>query len=113
MEPLTVEDYRMMPETGPRYQLIEGELLWPPHRLAITRIFPGNISLLLAEYLEKHLIGKLYVAPAEFDRRWGGRPFPHCSSGPAPLWTAAVLCRSGNVHHESKAAEELPQSKAL
>ena len=25
MEPLTVEDYRLLPDAGPRYQLIEGE----------------------------------------------------------------------------------------
>ena len=30
MAPLTVEDYRLLPETGPRYQLIEGDLFMAP-----------------------------------------------------------------------------------
>ena len=63
MEPLTVEDYRMMPETGPRYQLIEGELLMAPAPNRYHQDISGNISLLLAKYVEKHPIGKLYVAP--------------------------------------------------
>src|SRR4030095_8086861 len=63
MEPLTVEDYRMMPETGPRYQLIEGELFMAPAPNRYHQDISLNIVLMLGHYLEKHPIGKLYEAP--------------------------------------------------
>ncbi|MCL4785963.1 MAG: Uma2 family endonuclease [Verrucomicrobia bacterium] len=63
MEPLTVEDYRMMPETGPRYQLIEGDLYTAPAPNRFRQDISGNIYFMLRDYLEKHPIGKLYEAP--------------------------------------------------
>lgn len=63
MEPLTVEDYRMMPETGPQYQLIEGDLFKAPAPNRFHQDISGNIYFLLRDYLETHPIGKLYEAP--------------------------------------------------
>jgi Uma2 family endonuclease len=63
MEPLTVEDYRMLPETGPRYQLIEGELFMAPAPNRFHQDISLNIVLMLGGYLQKHPIGKLYEAP--------------------------------------------------
>lgn len=63
VEPLTVEDYRMMPETGPRYQLIEGELFMAPAPNRFHQDISLNIVLILGGYLEKHPVGKLYEAP--------------------------------------------------
>jgi len=63
MEPLTVEDYRMMPEAGPRYQLIEGDLFMAPAPNRYHQDISGNIYFILRDYLEKHPIGKLYEAP--------------------------------------------------
>jgi Uma2 family endonuclease len=63
LQPLTAEDYRMMPETGPRYQLIEGELLMAPAPNRYHQDVSGNIVFLLREYLERRAIGKLYEAP--------------------------------------------------
>src|SRR6266567_2255005 len=63
MEPLTVEDYRLLPDAGPRYQLIEGDLFMAPAPNRYHQEISGNIYLLLAKYLEKHPIGKLYAAP--------------------------------------------------
>jgi len=63
MEPLTVEDYRMMPEAGPRYQLVEGEMFMAPAPNRFHQDISGNIYFLLRGYLEKHPIGKLYEAP--------------------------------------------------
>ncbi len=63
MEPLTVEDYRSLPDGGPRYQLIEGDLFMAPAPNRYHQEISGNIYLLLAKYLEKHPIGKLYAAP--------------------------------------------------
>jgi len=63
MEPLTVEDYRSLPDGGPRYQLIEGDLIIAPAPNRYHQEISGNIYLLLAKYLEKHPAGKLYAAP--------------------------------------------------
>lgn len=62
-EPLTVEDYRMLPETGPRYQLVEGDLFMAPATNRFHQDISLNIVLLLGGYLEKRPIGKLYEAP--------------------------------------------------
>src|SRR3989442_4533778 len=63
MAPLTVEDYRLLPETGPRYQLIEGDLFMAPAPNRYHQDISGNIFLLIASYLKKHRIGKVYCAP--------------------------------------------------
>ncbi|MBI3850857.1 MAG: Uma2 family endonuclease [Verrucomicrobia bacterium] len=60
---LTAEDYRLMPETGPRYQLIEGELFMAPAPNRYHQDISGNIEFILMKYLEKHRVGKLYDAP--------------------------------------------------
>jgi len=63
MEPLTVEDYRLLPDAGPRYQLIEGDLYMAPAPNRYHQEISLNITLLLGKYLEKRRIGKLYTAP--------------------------------------------------
>jgi Uma2 family endonuclease len=63
MAPLTVEDYRMLPETGPRYQLIEGDLQMAPTPNRYHQDISGNIFGILFVYLKKHRIGKVYAAP--------------------------------------------------
>ncbi len=60
---LTVDDYRLMPETGPRYQLIEGDLIMAPAPNRYHQDITRNLEFLLLKYLEKHPIGKLYHAP--------------------------------------------------
>lgn len=59
----TVEDYLSMPEGGPRYELIEGELLMAPAPNRYHQEISGNIEFILRTYLKKHRIGKLYDAP--------------------------------------------------
>jgi Uma2 family endonuclease len=63
MAPLTVEDYRLLPETGPRYQLIEGDLFMAPAPNRYHQDISGNIQFIIQSYLQKHPIGKLYDAP--------------------------------------------------
>ena len=63
MEPLTVEDYRLLPDGGPRYQLIEGDLFMAPAPNRYHQDISLNITLILGKYLERHPIGKLYAAP--------------------------------------------------
>jgi len=61
--PLTVEDYRLLPEDGPRYQLIEGERYTAPAPNRCHQDISLNIELMLAEYLKKHSVGRIYHAP--------------------------------------------------
>jgi Uma2 family endonuclease len=63
MAPLTVDDYRLLPDGGPRYQLIEGDLYMAPAPNRYHQDISVNITLLLGKYLERHPIGKLYTAP--------------------------------------------------
>jgi Uma2 family endonuclease len=63
MAPLTVEDYRQLPETGPRYQLIEGDLYMAPAPNRFHQDISRNILVIIAKYLERHPIGTVYHAP--------------------------------------------------
>jgi Uma2 family endonuclease len=60
---LTVEEYRNLPETGPRYQLIEGDLYMSPAPNRFHQDISRNIQGALDRYLEKNPIGILYNAP--------------------------------------------------
>ena len=60
---LTVDDYRAMPETGPRYQLIEGDLIMSPAPNRYHQDISRNLEFMLLKFLEKHALGKLYHAP--------------------------------------------------
>ncbi|WP_043582397.1 Uma2 family endonuclease [Geminisphaera colitermitum] len=61
--PLTAHDYRELPEYGPRYQLIEGDLHMAP---APNRFHQGILIFLAGEftiYLKQNQIGKVYAGP--------------------------------------------------
>ena len=60
---VTADDYRAMPETGPRYQLIEGELIMSPAPNRYHQDISRNLEFILLKYLEEHPVGKLYDAP--------------------------------------------------
>jgi Uma2 family endonuclease len=61
--PLTVEHYRNLPETGPRYQLVDGDLYMAPAPNRFHQEISRNLEFLLMKYLEKHPVGALYHAP--------------------------------------------------
>jgi Uma2 family endonuclease len=63
MAPLTVEDYRQLPETGPRYQLIEGDLFMAPAPNRFHQNISLNVAVILYKYLEKNPLGSVYTAP--------------------------------------------------
>lgn len=63
MPMLTVEDYKNTPETGPRYQLIEGDLYMAPAPSRYHQEISGNLAFILLTWLKDHFIGKLYHAP--------------------------------------------------
>jgi len=60
---LTADDYRALPETGPRYQLIEGDLYMAPAPNRFHQDISRNLQFELQSYLKANPIGKLYGAP--------------------------------------------------
>lgn len=63
LTPFTADDYRRLPEGGPRFQLIEGEFYMAPAPNRYHQDVSRNIEFLLLKYLEKHPIGRVYHAP--------------------------------------------------
>ncbi len=60
---LTVEDYRNLPETGPRYQLIEGYLYMAPAPNRYHQDISRNLELIIGNHVQKLSLGKIYDAP--------------------------------------------------
>jgi Uma2 family endonuclease len=60
---LTVAEYRNLPETGPRYQLIEGDLYMAPAPNRFHQDISRNLQVVLTNYLLAYPIGVLYDAP--------------------------------------------------
>lgn len=63
MPPLTVENYKLLPETGPRYQLIEGDLYMAPAPNRFHQDISRNLEFILLDYLRHHPVGAIYHAP--------------------------------------------------
>lgn len=95
---LTVENYKILPETGPRYQLIEGDLYIAPAPNRYHQHISRNLEYILLDYLDEHPIGKLYDAPefvveilspktARLDRDNKRRVY--ASSGVQEIWIIA------------------------
>ncbi len=61
--PLTIEHYQLLPENGPRYQLIEGDLYMAPAPNRYHQEIAYNLEYILRAYVEQHPVGKLYHAP--------------------------------------------------
>jgi hypothetical protein len=61
--PLTVENYKLLPETGPRYQLIQGDLYMAPAPNRFHQEISRNLEFELQGYLKRNPIGKLFDAP--------------------------------------------------
>ncbi|MEO5721612.1 MAG: Uma2 family endonuclease [Chthoniobacterales bacterium] len=59
----TVENYKILPETGPRYQLIEGDLYRAPAPNRYHQDVSRNLGYILMKYFEDNPIGDLYHAP--------------------------------------------------
>src|SRR5689334_3185039 len=60
---LAKDDYRQLPDNGPRFQLIEGELYMSPVPNRYHQVISRNIAFLLLKHLEKNPLGELYHAP--------------------------------------------------
>jgi Uma2 family endonuclease len=61
--PLTVDDYRALPEAGPRYQLIEGDLYMAPAPNRFHQEISRNLQFKLLLYLRETGLGKVFNAP--------------------------------------------------
>lgn len=61
--PFTEADYLSLPDGGPRYELIEGELELAPAPNRRHQEISANLEFLIRLYLQSHPIGKLYDAP--------------------------------------------------
>jgi Uma2 family endonuclease len=64
---LTRYDYYDLPESGPRYQLIDGDLFMAPAPDRAHQHYAGNLDYLLRRYLESNPIGLLYHAPFDVE----------------------------------------------
>jgi len=64
-ERVSVEDYRAMPEGGPRYQLIGGELHMAPAPNLYHQKVSWNLAKLFSRYLDAHPVGQAFYAPCD------------------------------------------------
>lgn len=61
---LTHHDYRELPEHGPRYQLVEGELHMAPAPNRYHQTILINLFAIFIRHLDQHPeLGKIYIAP--------------------------------------------------
>jgi Uma2 family endonuclease len=63
--PITRHEYAMIPVGAPNYQLIEGDLVTAPSPGSYHQDILLNLATLFRDYLRKHPIGKIYVAPLD------------------------------------------------
>jgi len=61
--PLTKFDYWQLPETGPRYQLINGDLYTAPAPNRLHQDISRTIEFEILKYLEREPRGIIYDAP--------------------------------------------------
>jgi Uma2 family endonuclease len=62
---ITRHDYQELPEGPPHYQVIEGDLVMSPSPNLFHQSVAGRIYLILAQFLEKHPIGFVFIAPLD------------------------------------------------
>ncbi len=65
LAPLTVQDYRELPEGGPRYQLVDGDLHMVPFPNVFHQEISGNIADLLRPFVKGRSLGKIFDAPLD------------------------------------------------
>jgi Uma2 family endonuclease len=63
--PLTIRDYRQLPEGPPYYQLIEGNLYMAPSPDRLHQDILGNLHFILRSHLEKCPLGSIHLAPSD------------------------------------------------
>ncbi len=58
-------DYQEMPDGPPYFQVIDGELVMSPSPNTQHQIVAGRIYLLLGNFLVKHPLGDVFIAPLD------------------------------------------------
>jgi Uma2 family endonuclease len=66
-EPFTAAEYYEMPEGGPRFQLIEGELCMSPSPTRQHQKLITNLVLALGNHVRDHDLGEVYVSPFDVE----------------------------------------------
>ena len=61
--PMTVHDYLLLPDAGPRFQLVDGEFHMAPAPNTYHQIISQNLEWILQRYLDKNPIGRIFHAP--------------------------------------------------
>src|SRR6266567_3680061 len=60
---MTVHDYKRVPETGPRYQLVQGRFYMSPAPNRFHQQIVLNVAVILRNYLRANPVGEVYVSP--------------------------------------------------
>ena len=58
-----MHDYLLLPEGGPRFQLVDGEFHMAPAPNTYHQIVSRNLQYLLMDFLEENPVGELFGAP--------------------------------------------------
>ncbi|MFN2509354.1 MAG: Uma2 family endonuclease [Chthoniobacterales bacterium] len=61
--PMTVHDYLLLPDAGPRFQLIDGEFHMAPAPNTYHQIISRNLQYIVMDFLEENPVGELFNAP--------------------------------------------------
>jgi Uma2 family endonuclease len=62
---LTYDDYRLLPNDGNRYEILDGELSVTPAPSTRHQTVLGNLYRFLASYVVANQLGKLFIAPTD------------------------------------------------
>jgi len=65
--PLTVLDFRELPEGPPYHQLIEGDLYMSPPPNRFHQDIVANLHFMIRSHLESHPLGTVYFAPSDVE----------------------------------------------
>jgi Uma2 family endonuclease len=60
---MTVHDYLLLPDAGPRFQLVDGEFHMAPAPNTYHQIISRNLEWILMTYLENNPLGEMLHAP--------------------------------------------------
>ncbi|MFC1707903.1 Uma2 family endonuclease [Planctomycetota bacterium] len=63
---VSADDYRTLPETGPRYQLVHGDLIrMSPAPSPLHQALVGKLFMKLCQHATEHQLGRVFVAPVD------------------------------------------------
>ena len=63
--PFTYDEYLLLPEDGPRYELIEGELLMTSAPLMGHQRLSSRLNVRIGSFVEREGLGEVFAAPTD------------------------------------------------